>query len=816
MPKVKKIKLSSTIVYSTKIAKRFSKTAYYKAQALDQKSYEILVAEKKRLSTARWEQVTDLLEKYTQLGSTPVAIALSLQGIYRKNQVAATKGTIEKNSNLLYLVGHPEILALAYKEIRGNKGALTKGSFMDKDSYNKLDPKQKKVYYQSFKLPDGMSPYWINLISKLIRKGKYPWGTSNRIYMDKPGQPEKKRPITIPPFVDRMVQKAIELVLQAIYEPYFEKRNRSFGFRPNKGVHDAMSAILSYQNNGARFAIEGDIEGAYDTVDKKRLLEILQKRISDRKFINFLQNRLNYDYVEKETKKRFRPEKGIPQGGIDSPYLFNIYMNELDEFVHTDLQTWVDSLNSHVTKRKLNHAWNSNRAKKKKLLRLLAKAKSELATLPRDKNNAAVQKGRRIVHHLLKQIRLVEHHKNRLSSSPNNDRIIRIFYTRYADDWIILTNADRPICLQIKDKVTQFLNDNLGLKLSEKKTLITNITKSPAKFLGFEIRNSQRGALRKKPTNTGLMKKHTLSKKSGLVVWLAPDRKRLIDRFHMKGYCDAKGYPITMPWLTQLEPHVIIDRFNSVIRGLGEFYLPQIRNKSNLHRWIYILRFSCLKTLAQKFKCSISKIFKRFGYNMHSKSDQTVRVQVNLKVNSKTFSKGWTLLTYKDLLRVVNSDIRKKKLGKTYWATERGQIGGYPLLAGRVAKITNDNYVNKISWVSWRTQAGLNMPCAHCGTTEKVQQHHISHIRKTGYVLIPEKRAYQRIMSLRNRKQIPLCFNCHRNVVHTGKYSGPSLGSLAPTKTMDNRILQVESYVHPGSTFNGKSLEEKGWKPADQ
>jgi hypothetical protein len=92
----------------------------------------------------------------------------------------------------------------------------------------------------------------------------------------------------------------------------------------------------------------------------------------------------------------------------------------------------------------------------------------------------------------------------------------------------------------------------------------------------------------------------------------------------MKGLCDKNGFPLSLSWLSCLEPQIIIERTNAVIRGIANFFLPCIRNRAKIHRWIYILRFSCLKTLAQKYKCSIKRIFKRFGHNMFSKSDQMI------------------------------------------------------------------------------------------------------------------------------------------------------------------------------------------------
>jgi len=65
-----------------------------------------------------------------------------------------------------------------------------------------------------------------------------------------------------------------------------------------------------------------------------------------------------------------------------------------------------------------------------------------------------------------------------------------------------------------------------------------------------------------------------------------------------------------------------------------------------------------------------------------------------------------------------------------FWDRENGIIGNYPLKRGQIAQITTDDYLDKFTWTSWRTMASLNMPCAYCGTFEKVEMHHIKHIRK--------------------------------------------------------------------------------------
>jgi len=819
---LRKKKIVATTTFTPEVAKKLVDISYYMAQAKNTSQLEFLEREKSKLKTPRLDRITNLLEKYKVLGETEACPAGKvLLGIYNKNKEAAEARKSAINTNLVSVISKPEVLLLAYKAIKGNKGALTQGAPMSPEAFAKLDEQQKKIYFKSLSLPDGISLHDIHLISRLIRTGRYPWGSSSRIYMDKPGQPGKLRPITIPPFSDKLVQKAIEMTLISIYEPYFERRNRSFGFRPNKGCHDALVAILkNKETNGMRTAVEGDIEAAYDSVDRDILIKILGKKISDQKFLQLVRERLNYDFVEKESNLRIKPTLGIPQGGIDSPYMFNIYMHELDEFVSTKVSEKLFNLSEGVEdgsgKRKFSKVFTSNRAKKKKSLRSQAAIKKELRSAPADRSYHKVIKLRRSLFSEVKALRLVEHHKNRISSTDNTKRFLRFFYVRYADDWIFLTNGSKEIGSIVKTMIADFLSKELKLTLSSSKTLITNITKEPAKFLGYELKISGRGPLRKKKSKIDGDKKKSITHKiSGLLMYAAPDRQRMINKFHMKGFCSKDGFPTTLPWLSCLEAHAIIERFNASIRGLAEYYLPIIRNRASIHRWIYILRFACLKTLAQKYKCTIGKIFKRFGHNTYSKSAQTVKVRVVQKIDGKEHYKDWVLLTYKDLTdKIKQYSDRSDNLQREFEAVEKGQIGGYPLKKGRLPKVTNDDYLKQISWVSWRTAAAINMPCSYCGTDEGVQQHHIKHVRKRAYSLIPEQESYQKIMALRNRKQIPLCETCHKKLVHTGKYDGPKLINLAPRTTMlDNRIIHVESFVKPGEEYFGKTILEKGWKP---
>lgn len=194
--KNKSIKIQASIKFDKKIAKSFSKMTYAKAQSINLKHYTYLEEEKLRLGTPRLEQITELLEYYRELGFTKYSsTALVLQGIYKKNKEGALKEKHITNSNLLSILTKPETLLLAYREIKGNKGAMTKSATasISKEDFNNLTDSQKILYEKSFTFPDGINIHTIRLACRLLSKNKYPWGTSLRIYIDKPGQQKKKK-----------------------------------------------------------------------------------------------------------------------------------------------------------------------------------------------------------------------------------------------------------------------------------------------------------------------------------------------------------------------------------------------------------------------------------------------------------------------------------------------------------------------------------------------------------------------------------------------------------------------------------------------
>lgn len=662
--RLKKPGLIATLPYNKGEARKNMNISYYVAQSRNLKDLEFIRNEKRRLSTPKYGLVSEILDRFRNEGFTSKSnSAKILYRIYRKN-CAMARGEIpfEKTRNILSLVARQEILLMAYKRVKRNSGAMAE--VPDVNYRRNFDPVQRSFELRKRYLPDGISSSDFDSASYLILKGKYPWGSSRRIWLDKPGT-DKKRPITIPPFMDRVVQEAIKMVLVAIWEPYFEVVNRSF--RPNKSCGDAMIALTSLKTQGLFYAIEGDIKGGYDNVPKRKMISQLSNKIEDKKFLKFMAARLNYDYVDQSG--RTKPCTGIPQGGTDSPFLWNIHMHDLDRFIQNQLQSDVDRLNRRLPRKEVRYkprrrADSKIKYLEKELTSLRERIKSGFVPLPE------VHVIRRRRFKLMREINSRKLKLLRMPYEDPNSRTLRLFYVRYADDWILLSNANRQICERWKGLIKDFLWNDLCEPLSVEKTFITDIRYAPAYFLGFELRRHKRGRLMYAYKGG----KWRLTRSPGLLVYAYPDRQRLIRRMHSKGYCEKDGFPRAVPWLSNLEPFIIIERFNATIRGLIQYYAGFVR-KSSLHRWVYILRYSCLKTIARKYQSSINKVYKRFGKNLSSSTFKTIAVTVNVTVDGVTYEKEWSLLTFEEAHSAALRVGLKRTLTDRFWEIEKNNRG---------------------------------------------------------------------------------------------------------------------------------------------
>jgi RNA-directed DNA polymerase len=162
-------------------------------------------------------------------------------------------------------------------------------------------------------------------LSETLRTGEYRPQAIRRHYIPKPGSAEK-RPLGIPTVRDRVVQTALRLVLEPIFERDFA--THSYGFRPGRGCKDALRRVDELLKDGAAFVVDADLKSYFDTIPHEHLLAEVGRKVSDGKIMRLLQQFLRQGVLD--GLDAWTPEAGTPQGAVISPLLSNIYLDPLD------------------------------------------------------------------------------------------------------------------------------------------------------------------------------------------------------------------------------------------------------------------------------------------------------------------------------------------------------------------------------------------------------------------------------------------------------------------------------------------------------
>ena len=232
--------------------------------------------------------------------------------LQRKLSLRAETDKGHRFYDLYHLLYDKDWLRLAHDYVAQNAGSVTAGcdgitmKIFDQDLENNLQFLAEDIKSETFK------PY-----------------PARRVYI--PKAKGGVRPLGIPSIRDRIVQEALRMILEPIYEADFSRY--SFGFRPDRSTMDALNFIRLMTRERGKFfwVVEGDISSYFDTICHKRLLKLVARRIKDEKILQLLKKFLRSGVMEGKLFKD--TEQGTPQGGIVSPLLANIYLHELDMYM---------------------------------------------------------------------------------------------------------------------------------------------------------------------------------------------------------------------------------------------------------------------------------------------------------------------------------------------------------------------------------------------------------------------------------------------------------------------------------------------------
>jgi len=434
---------------------------------------------------------------------------------------------------------NPQLYLLAYGRIYANEGAMTPGA--------------------DGETADGMSLGKIGRIIDALRHERYRFQPVRRAWI--PKKNGKLRPLGLPSWSDKIVGEVIRLLLEAYYEPQFS--GFSHGFRPGRGCHTALSEVANTWT-GTTWFIEGDISDCFGSLDHEIMVSILAEKIHDNRFLRLIKQMLQAGYLEDWEWNATL--SGAPQGGVASPILSSIYLDRLDRFAETVLIP--------------EYTRGSGRARNPayfKVWKAITRARAQA-------DHAQVRE-------LRKQLRKLP------SGDPADPGYRRLRYLRYADDHLLGFTGPKAEAEEIKQRLAEFLREDLKLELNQDKTLITHGRTGAAKFLGYEItvRHNDRRI------------RHGRRSVNGSIALRVP---QAVVKAKSAPYLQL-GKPERRPQLLNLSDHAIIGSYGAEYRGIVQYYLLA-GDVWRLNRLHWVMLTSMLKTLAAKHRSTVSTMARKY------------------------------------------------------------------------------------------------------------------------------------------------------------------------------------------------------------
>lgn len=460
-------------------------------------------------------------------------------------------------NGLFRLLGCSSLWERAYEQVAPNKGALTPG----------IDPDNTL---------DGFSLERMERIMAAVLDGSYRFSPARRQYIPKPNG--KKRPLGIPTADDKLVQAAVKILLEHVYEPVFA--DQSHGFRRGRSCHSALTEIRRTWH-GVKWLIEVDIVGYYDNIDHDILLGLLRRRIDDDRLIRLIGRMLKAGYLEDWTFHR--TFSGAPQGGVISPILANIYLHELDEFM-AGMKARFDKGQSR--RRSAAYLEASKRIQIRRRMIERRRANGQEEEIPA----------------LVEEIR--EWERRRLEEpalDPFDPDYRRLRYCRYADDFVIGVIGSKDDARGIMAEVRTYLAETLKLEVSEEKSGIRKADEG-AMFLGYQLKTYGDGRTKRMIKGGRAVTMRVPGDRMQLHVPVDrlarfAERQRLGNIHINRGEARCE--------LINNSDVAILTGYNAMMRGLAEYYKLGTLWKDEVGRLHHLWWWSFMKTISRKHKCSV-------------------------------------------------------------------------------------------------------------------------------------------------------------------------------------------------------------------
>lgn len=609
--------------------------------------------------------------------------------------------------NLLDILGDPNFLYFAWSKIKekGNKS-----------------PGVDDVPIQNIGIRT------LNNMSDKLMSGRYKPAPAKRIYITNANG--KSRPLGIPTSRDKVIQQALKIILEPLYEPHFSRN--SHAWRPNKSCHTALDQIRKEWRMVSYF-INLDLEKFFDLLGYKQIITALKRRCKDKAILAIVFRMLKVGYISltNSSDVNLNQKEGIPQGSILSPLLSNIVLDEFDKIVENELIP------------KYNKRAPNERSGISRDYQNITKKFSMIDYVLRDKIKEDLGLTTRQARQVIQSAKVKVAQNEGIRYSAQGESTERLWYVRYADDFVFGYVGPKKKVFILTSEIAYNLSF-IGVKVNSEKSMVVHHSKG-IRFLSYNISGNYLLKTRAKIHKNGQRTARSY------LAFSAPIKK-LLERAKLRGFVMAnrrgkinskivaRRYD---KWLF-LQPERIVQRFKNIMTSIINYY-QGCEQRSDLYELLWLYKRSCALTLAHHHK----KRGHKAAISLYG-PDLTVRYK-----------------TKKGKEQSVNCKIPSLKGGGRF--KKIISIHSFPQTIEKTLELPGNSVPKTLHDLKSANDLMCHIP--NC-PNQADHWHHVKHRRK----LKIKTMVAQRIAALM-AKQIPVCKE-HHKLIHCGKYNGPSLATL--------------------------------------